>query len=158
MKHHSLCSYKGFHHKPPSMVPTAVPMEPGTIIAVVTTSAKVLSLITEYYLDVKGARQDQERLRKEVKALHHVLENVQKLAEGPNASKVRNLSSYIEKCSPDIKDLETKLNPGKRGKAMKKLGVRALKWPFDKKEVDEHIIILERHKSTISVALEIDQT
>ena len=68
-------------------------MEPGTILAVVTTSATVLSHITKYYLDVKSARQDRERLHKEVKALHHVLENVQNLAEGPKASKVPFLSS-----------------------------------------------------------------
>ena len=41
---------------------------------------------------------------------------------------------------------------------MKKLGVRALKWPFDKNEVDEYINRLERHKSIIIAALEMDQT
>jgi Fungal N-terminal domain of STAND proteins len=133
-------------------------MEPGTILTVITTSAKVLSLITEYSSDVKGARQDQERVHKEVKALHHVLESVHELAKGPNTSKFPILSSYIAECSPDIEALKTRLDPGKRGRAMKKLGVRALKWPFDKKEVDKHINTLERHKNTISAALSIDQT
>lgn len=134
-------------------------MDPGTILAVVTTSATVLSHITKYYLDAKDARQDRERLHKELKALQHVLENVQSLTEGPNASKVPFLSSYVkESCSPDIEELKNKLDPGKGRKAMKKLGVRALKWPFDKKEVDEYINKLERHKSTISAAVGMDQT
>ena len=133
-------------------------MDPGTILAVVTTSATVLSQITKYYLDVKGARHDRERLHKEVEALHHVLENVQNLAKGSNASKLPNLSSYLkESCSPDIKNLETKLDPQKGQKAMMKLGFRALKWPFDKNEVDEYINRLERHKSTIIAILEMDQ-
>ena len=134
-------------------------MDPGTISAIVTTSATILYHISKYYSDVKDARQDRERLHKEVKALQHVLENFQNLVEGSNASKVPYLSSYVkENCSPDIKDLEVKLDPGKGRKAMKKLGVRALKWPFDKNEVDEYINRLERHKSKIIAALGMDQT
>lgn len=134
-------------------------MDPGTILAVVTTSAAALSHIIQYYSDVKEARQDRERLHEEVKALHDVLQNVQCLANGPNASKVPSLSSYLKaSCSPDIEELEARLNPGKGRKAMKKVGLRALKWPFDKKDVDKYIDRLERHKSTISAALGIDQT
>ena len=134
-------------------------MEPGTILAVVTTSATALSHIARYYSDVKGARQDRERLHEEVKALHDVLKNVQSLVNGPNASKVPSLSSYVRaKCSPDVEELEAKLNPGRGRIAMKKIGWHALKWPFDKKEVDNYISRLERHKSTISAALGIDQT
>lgn len=133
-------------------------MDPGTILAVVTASATVLSHITKYYSDVKGATQDRERLYNEVKALHEVLKNVKNLAEGPSASKVPVLSSYLkENCSLDIKNLEIKLDPGKRGKAKNKIG-RSLKWPFDKTEIEECIKRFERHKSTISDALGIDQT
>lgn len=138
---------------------TAVSMEAGTILAVVEISAKVLSRIAQYYSDVKGARQDRERLHKEVKALHDVLEHARRLVDGPNASKFPSLSSYINaNCSPDIVELETKLNPGKGQRAMKKLGLRALKWPFDRKEVDDYINRFERHKSTINATVGIDQT
>ena len=134
-------------------------MEPGTVLAVVTTSAAALSHIIQYYSDVKEARKDRERLYEEVKTLHDVLQNVQRLANGPNASKVPSLSSYVKaSCSPDIEELEARLNPGKGRRAMKKMGVRALKWPFDKKDVDNYIDRLERHKSTISATLGIDQT
>lgn len=140
-----------------STVWTAAFMDPGTIIAVVTTSATILSLITNYYSDVKGATEGQKRLHNELKALHHVLVKAQYLAEGPNASKVPALSSYLkESCSSDLKDLEAKLYPGKHGKIKKKLGV--LKWPFEQKEVDKYINRIERHKSTISNAVGIDQT
>lgn len=134
-------------------------MDPGTIVAVVTASAAALSHIVEFYSDVKEAKQDRERLCDEVKALHDVLENVQSLASGPNAGKVPALSSYVKaSCLPDIEELEARLAPGKGRRAMKKVGLRALKWPFDKKEVDKYISRLERHKSTISAALGIDQT
>ena len=134
-------------------------MDPGTILAVITTCATILSHITGYYSNVKSAKQDRERLYKEVESLRHVLKNVHNLAEGPNASKVPVLSSYMkESCSLDIEYLETKLDPGKRGKVMKKLGIRALKWPFDKKEMDECINRVERHKNTISAAVGMDQT
>lgn len=134
-------------------------MDSGTILAVVTASATVLNCITKYYLDVKDARQDRERLHKEMKTLHHVLKDVQNLAEGSNVNKFSSLSSYVkESCSSDIKNLEIKLDPRKGRKAMKKLSVRALKWPFDKNEIDEYIKRLERHKSTIIAALEMDQT
>lgn len=136
---------------------TTALMDPGTILAVVTTSATILCYIANYYSDVRGATEDQKRLHNEVKALHHVLERAHSLAEGPTTTKLPALSSYLkENCSSDLKDLEAKLNPGKRGKVRKKLGV--LKWPFEKKEVDKYIDRIERHKSTINGALGIDQT
>lgn len=102
-------------------VRTTVSMDPGTILAIVTTSATILSHITKYYSDVKNAKQDRERLYREVKALHHVLKNVQNLVEGPNASKVLILSSYMkESCFSDIEYLEIKLDPGKREKSKEK--------------------------------------
>jgi hypothetical protein len=139
-------------------VPPVIPMDPGTIIAVVTASAKVSSLITKYYLDVKDAKEDRDRLYKEVEALHHVLQKVKELVEGPNANKAPHLTSYVKECWPDITDLETKLDPGKRGKVMKKLGGLALRWPFDKREVDKYISTFERLKNTINVTLNLDQT
>ena len=89
-------------------------MDSGIILAVVTTSAIVLSQITKYYLDVKDARQDRERLHKEIEILQHVLENVQNVVKSSNVNKLPTLSSYLqESCSPDIKNLETKLDPRK---------------------------------------------
>ena len=94
-----------------------------------------------------------------METLHHVLKKVWNLAEGPNADKIPCLSSSVkESCFLDIKNLETKLDPGKGRKATKKLDVRVLKWPFDKNEVDEYINRLEKHKSTIIAALGMDQT
>jgi len=40
---------------------------------------------------------------------------------------------------------------------MKKFGMRALKWPFDKKEVDDAVAVIERCKTTFNLALGCDQ-
>lgn len=134
-------------------------MDPGTIIAVVTASTAALSHIFRYYSDVKGARQDRDRLHKEVKALHDVLKNVQSLIDGPNADKVPSLTSYLkESCSTDVEELKTKLDPGMSGRVMRKVSWWALKWPFNKKAVDDYVKRLDRHKSTIVAALATDQT
>ena len=45
----------------------------------------------------------------------------------------------LDQALSEINDLESELNPGEGNTAMKRMGKRALKWPFSKKEVDEGI-------------------
>lgn len=40
---------------------------------------------------------------------------------------------------------------------MKKFGMRALKWPFDKKEINDAVAVIERCKTTFNLALGCDQ-
>ncbi|KAH8734444.1 hypothetical protein BGZ61DRAFT_490401 [Ilyonectria robusta] len=54
--------------------------------------------------------------------------------------------------------LEDKLDPSRARKAMRRFGLRALKWPFSRKEMESVIANLERCEQTIMVDLQVDQT
>lgn len=137
-------------------------MDPGTAIAVGQVSAKVLSLIWRYYSDVKDAKNDIQRLVGELQDLRNVFQKceevIQKssLATKPSAS--APLNNTTEQALSDVKVLEGKLDPGTGKKTMNRLGVRALKWPFEKDEVDEWIAKFERHKTLLNLALSMDET
>ncbi|KAF8243945.1 vegetative incompatibility protein HET-E-1 [Wilcoxina mikolae CBS 423.85] len=132
-----------------------------SIIAVVQISKEILTLCGKYAVDVKDARSDIERLSSEVTAFHDVLNKVKDLAEGPNAAELPTLKTLIptiDKSCSELEDLKTRLIPGKRRNAMKRLGLRALKWPFKSGDVNKFIETLDSRKSTISMALNADQT
>jgi hypothetical protein len=130
-------------------------------IAVIELSAKVASLFVQYSRAVKDAPNNITRLQKETKSLKNVLGDVKQLLNGPGSAQLstsRKLLEALNDCFSQLKILEKVLEPGKTRKAMSRLGVRALKWPFESNEVDKIIRELERCKQTISLALEIDQT
>lgn len=134
-------------------------MDPGTILAVVQASDRVLSLISKYYSGVKNAKEDIEGLGSEVEAFRTVLRKIQD--HSANATKLPSLASLattIKNSSSDIEDIQNKLDPSKGKRAMRRVGLRALQWPFTKKEVEEHIARLHRYKATFILALSSDQT
>jgi ankyrin repeat domain-containing protein 50 len=135
------------------------------VIAVVEMAAKVGSACWEYYVAVKDARKDIERLKSEIESLHHVLVKVADLSDSPGASQLETLNLLaldggpLEQCKEELGGLEKKLNPNSDGNGpMRKFGLRALKWPFTSKEIDKSIVVFERIKSLFSVALNTDQT
>ena len=96
-------------------------MDPGTILAVVQISAKVLSIITKYYSDVRKAKADVECLASETKAYTDVLALVQKsiddahrLFPGASAAAVA-----VEQSLRDLQSLEQTLSPTSGKKAMR---------------------------------------
>ena len=130
-----------------------------SVVALVETSWKVVSLCAEYYSHVKNAKKDVDRLCLEVKAFISVLQNLDKLAR--SATRLfasRSLSEDIQQCSTHLEYLQKKLEPGKGRKAMSRYGIRALKWPFERKELEKDLGMLERYKSTFTAALNTDQT
>ena len=132
-----------------------------SVVALVETSFKVLSLCAEYYFHVKNAKQDADRFCLEVKAFINVLQNLNRLARGPAAPRLfasRSLNDEIQQCLLHLEHLRKKLDPGKGRKAMSRYGIRALKWPFERKELEKDIGVLERYKSTFNATLSIDQT
>jgi hypothetical protein len=131
------------------------------VIAVVDLCAKVASFCYQYSLAVKDAKNDITRLQGEVKSLRDVLGEVQQLLNGPDSAKLSASQKLLEALKDgfsQLKTLDERLNPGKARKAMSRMGVRALKWPFESKEVDKVINGLEKCKQTVSLALQIDQT
>lgn len=135
-------------------------MDPGTALAVVQIAAKALSLIAEYYSDVKNAKEDVERLRNEILAFQNVVQKLLELIGRQDAKRLptsTQIVTAIKDSQKDLGALEQKLSPSKKKKAMKRMGFRALAWPFTSKEVEKYIANLERHKATFTLALNTDQ-
>lgn len=150
ISYHTIVSYQ-----------TVPAMDPGTIIAVVEASSRVLSLIAKYYSGVKKAKEDIKSLEAEVETLHRVLQKIQELFQSSNAAKLSLLASLataIEGSSSDIENIRNKLESTREKKAMSRVGLRALKWPLTKKEVEGYVANLERHMKTLTLALSLDQT
>ncbi|KAG6978863.1 hypothetical protein FOFC_18194 [Fusarium oxysporum] len=132
-----------------------------SVIAVVDLSAKVFSLCLQYSREVKNAKDDIDRLHKEVAAFQDTTEKLKALLEEPRGRELKasqQLLSAIEDGHSMLGRLEHQLRPSTGRKAMRRFGVRALKWPFESKDVEGTIQNLERCRGSISLALNIDQT
>ncbi|KAM7210374.1 hypothetical protein V8F06_014238 [Rhypophila decipiens] len=135
-----------------------------SIIAVVELAAKVASLCLEYSSAVKDARADIDRLRQHTGSLKITVEGAQKLLQGPHGARLENshklheiLNDTYSQLGDIVTKLEAKLHSGRSAKAMRSLGLRALKWPFESKDVDKIISNLQRDQATFLAALQIDQ-
>lgn len=132
-----------------------------SIVALVEISGKVLYLTGNYLTQVEKAKEDIDRFRLELEGFVKVVRGLHELAKNPEATKLATLKSLDESiriCKLDLEHMQRKLEPNNVRGAMSRLGIRALKWPFQKKELQNAIDILERYKSTFSSALNIDQT
>ena len=135
-------------------------MDPGTAIAVGQVSAKILSIIWKYYSEVKDAKSDVTYLADEIQNFRNVMQKISELLQkdSANVPASDSLIPTIEQSLSEIKILEGKLDPGTGAKVMKRVGKRALKWPFTKKEVDDWVTRFQRLKGTLSLAMNADQT
>jgi hypothetical protein len=131
------------------------------IIAVIDLSAKVATLCFQYSKDVSSARADIERIRQQVEQLTTALQATQRLVEqnkGLSLYTSQGLLGSFRSCIADLERLEKKLDPNPVRTAMRRYGIRALKWPFNSKEVDQLLAGLDRHEKTILLGLQVDQT
>lgn len=136
-------------------------MDPGTIIAVATAATTVLSLLSKYAQDVKNAREDVERLLKQIEDIHSLLLRIETIAKSPYSAKLPALDTAltaIKKTFSDIQELVEKLKPKTSKRLMSKVGLRALKWPFTKEEMASYIVRLESEKTSLTLALQADST
>ncbi|CEI70942.1 unnamed protein product [Fusarium venenatum] len=132
-----------------------------SVIAVVELSVKVLSLCLQYSREVKNAKDDIERLRKEVASFKATADELKALLEGPHGKALKTsqqLVSVIENGHSTLGKLKQRLQPSTGRKAMSRFGMRALKWPFERKDVEGTIQNLEHCRTNVSLALNIDQT
>ncbi|KAH7108940.1 hypothetical protein B0J13DRAFT_320783 [Dactylonectria estremocensis] len=128
------------------------------VIAVVDLSAKVLSLCFQYSQEVKNAKHDIDRLCDEVKNLKTSSENADQLINGPNGTKLqvsRELRFAVKASKDKLEEVRKKLD---RRKTMSRFGIRALKWPFQSKDVERITQGLVHCREAISLALQVDQT
>jgi len=136
-----------------------------SVIAVIQITSQVFSLCQTYFQGVKSARKDIKRLRDEVTAFQDVLTTVSDLADDPDSAQLSNLhlltkaDGLVDRCKADLEDLVKKLQTGMgKDEKMKQFGLRALKWPFSSKDVDQELAILSRYKETFGLALTTDLT
>ncbi|EMR90185.1 putative vegetative incompatibility protein het-e-1 protein [Botrytis cinerea BcDW1] len=130
------------------------------VIAVIDLSVKVASRCSEYYTNVKNARDDIGRLQSEAQGLKVILDRVRSICDGTNGVRLQDpqgLRKGVEICQKQLAQLEATLEPRRINKLMSRCGIRALKWPFKSKEVDSLIKKLEICKSNISFSLQVDQ-
>ena len=134
-----------------------------SIIAVIQVADRILALCGKYASAVKDAKEDIGRLASEVEAFHKVLKSVNEMANSGemklyiSQSVLGELVGTIRECKSTLDDLELQLDSGKRRKVMNRFGLRALKWPLKSKDVIKIIEALDRHKGTITLALNFDQ-
>lgn len=132
-----------------------------SVIAVVEVTAKVVKLCAQYANDVKHASNDIDRLHRETKYLNDVSENTRKLLTSPQGASLKTsqeLLSALNEGRSLLQDLQDRLRPRTIQKGMRKLGMRALKWPFQSKDVDKVVQQLKECRQLISSALQVDQT
>ncbi|GAB1318169.1 Vegetative incompatibility protein HET-E-1 [Madurella fahalii] len=134
-----------------------------SVITVIELSAKVASLCIQYSSAVKNARSDIERFQGELERLKTTLHGVRELLESQNGKRLRTSQDMwdgLSDCFSQLTQLQLKLekkrNHGSTRKVMSRFGFRALKWPFERKEVDSIIKNLEGYRDTLSVVLAID--
>jgi Fungal N-terminal domain of STAND proteins len=135
--------------------------EAANIIAVVQITAEVVKLCGGYLSDVSDARQEVQQMHSRVSALHNVLEQAQRLLGDSKSNRLPMSTSILgslNQCMSELQGLRTRLNPGKTQKGMRRLGLRALKWPFPKTEVERILKMLDGYTTTFNVALLTDQT
>lgn len=132
-----------------------------SVIAVIELSAKIASLCLQYYKDVKNSKDDIGRLLQEVTNLNRISTDVAKLLEGPDGPRLQSsqkLRSAVKDTLWGLQKIREKLDPGTTRKAMSRVGVRALKWPFSSKDMEKAVHDLSRCTQSVSLALQIDQT
>lgn len=130
-----------------------------SIIAVIQLSSKLLSVCFKYSQCVVGARTDIERLKDSIESLNIALIEVNQLLNGPDGERLKSshkLAKYLLDCSLLLDSLDRKTEAGKHQKLMRRIGMRALKWPFDAKEIDKIIKDLADGRETIHLALQAD--
>ncbi|KAI0804240.1 hypothetical protein GGR55DRAFT_659124 [Xylaria sp. FL0064] len=130
-------------------------------LAVAELSAKIISQCLQYSRAVKHAKDDVERVTKEVRNWEAVMKEIKDLLDSPQGTRLRTsqkLCDALEGGRSRLEGLLDKLTPGKTRQTMTRFGFRALKWPFDSKEVERILQDLARYMQPITTALQLDQT
>lgn len=130
-----------------------------SVIAVVEVSAKVALLCARYSREVANSKTDATRLQGQTDLLRNALGEVDKLLNSQYGARLEashKLRDGVTACLEQMRAMEKKMKMGKGHKAMSRLGLRALSWPFTRKEVDKIIEELKVIEATITLALQVD--
>ena len=131
-----------------------------SVVAVVDISTKIASLLFQYTKEVKDAKEDIARVQLQVENLRNTCDSVHQRLQGPNGKKLKasqKLLDALHHAYSQLKSLEQELSPEKGRKAMSRISIRTLKWPFDSKDIEKTIKHLNACSQAISLALQADQ-
>lgn len=132
------------------------------ILSVVQIAWQAYALCQKYYAEVKSAREEIQSLNQEVVSLAVILDHVSSLAtDGDPASHscVRLLTQDrgpVQQCRELLKGIVSKLDQRENTDSMKKFGKKALEWPFRRKDVQNLLSLVAKHKATLHMALAAD--
>ncbi|KAL6229620.1 hypothetical protein BDW75DRAFT_245567 [Aspergillus navahoensis] len=132
-----------------------------SVIAVIQLTGSLAKLCGGYIREVKDAREEILTLQQAITGLQGTLQDLQEFLQSNNAKALptsSRLVSNIADCLSDLQALETRLDPGKGKRLMSKVGLRALKWPLKRTEMEGVAKNLERYKSSFLLSLQVDQT
>jgi hypothetical protein len=132
--------------------------EAASVIAVVQIAAQIATICGGYLSKVQHAKRDIEMMHSKISILHDVTEKLQILIDDTesNTPVSRSVLQSVIKCQADLEELQKKIEPGKKQKAMTRFGLRALRWPFSGEEMGRTMSMLEGYTNTFSMALQID--
>ncbi|KAK2031203.1 hypothetical protein LX32DRAFT_681326 [Colletotrichum zoysiae] len=131
------------------------------IATVVDLSTKIAKTCVQYSKEVNNAREDIARVKEETLNLKTVAESVARLLEGPRGATLKTSQTLLgaaQAAESRLKVLDDELRPSDTRKAMRRFGLRAFRWPFQKEDVEKLVQEIERYTQMMSTGLQIDQT
>lgn len=132
-----------------------------SVIAVIQLTGSLVKLCGGYIREVQNAREEILTLQRTIIGLQDTLQDLQNNLQKNKANALptsSRLPIVITACLSDLQALESRLDPGKGKSLMRKIGLRALKWPLKRAEVEGLTQNLERYKSSFLLSLQVDQT
>lgn len=142
-----------------------------SVITVIQAAEAVIIICYNYRSAIKGSSWDQSRVLEGVRSLRNVLQTLEALADKAETSDEDRLPVLKSLCHPDegtlsecyaeLRKLETKLAPpgwsGPEGSKRRAL-LETLSWPLKKGDTERFLENIEKLKSTINLAVNVDQT
>ncbi|KAH1664255.1 hypothetical protein KXX46_005601 [Aspergillus fumigatus] len=132
-----------------------------SIIAVIQLTGSIVKLCGGYIRAVKDAREEILDLQRAITGLQGTIQNLQKFLQSNNGKVLptsSRLVTNITDCLSDLQALKARLDAGNGKRLMRKVGLRALKWPLKRTEVEVVVKNLERYKTAFLLSLQVDQT
>lgn len=120
--------------------------------AVIQITGSICSILRKYYQGVRDARQDIDALHKAVRTLALIVAEIRHMVECKTIPEPQDL---LKDCEADLTVLKSEIGPPLEHKARYRY-LRFLRWPLKKSEVEERVAIIERHKSSLSMFLDLE--
>lgn len=128
-----------------------------SVIAVIQITTKVVSLSYGYIAGVKRAPGNLQTLVDELKSLTGILTGFQIHAQDPRSIVLQQLDVPLQKYKLEMMKLHDKLELKQRKSGWWGAALVRLQWPFGEAETLGFILEIERFKTSLILAMNIDQ-